>query len=315
MVIARAQVLQPSCRSSALHLIHLLATLAQRQTRLVQTAASLRCSPTPRSKAHSVEHAVPSPVAGHAVHALLVYAHRSSRQVLARSPSRDLTRHGCRARAYKDVLAACPARVGGQGPRSKLTASKARRGHRTGCGCFVEHHAHRPSRQILARSPSRDLARHGCRVRSYKDLLAACPAMVGGQGPCSKLTASRTRRGHRTGCGSFVEPCTPIISTGPCPLTLAGPYAAWMPRKSLQGRTCGVSRDGGRARTLQPGHLLTAPSRRPDCQSPHRALRAICAPLAAGRTRPGSCPMPPADRHRIPRWSRMQTPACAPRQR
>ncbi|PPT41900.1 hypothetical protein XarjCFBP7653_05575 [Xanthomonas arboricola] len=25
-----------------------------------------------------------------------------------------------------------------------------------------------------------------------------------------------------------------------------------MPRKSLQGRTCGVSRDGGRARTLQP---------------------------------------------------------------
>ncbi|PPT54307.1 hypothetical protein XarbCFBP8138_16160, partial [Xanthomonas arboricola] len=31
----------------------------------------------------------------------------------------------------------------------------------------------------------------------------------------------------------------------------AGPYAAWMPRKSLQGRTCGVSREGGRARALQ----------------------------------------------------------------
>ncbi|PPU06917.1 hypothetical protein XarjCFBP1022_19765 [Xanthomonas arboricola] len=26
-----------------------------------------------------------------------------------------------------------------------------------------------------------------------------------------------------------------------------------MPRKSLQGRTCGVSCDGGRARALQPG--------------------------------------------------------------
>ncbi|PPT71160.1 hypothetical protein XarbCFBP8142_06500 [Xanthomonas arboricola] len=36
---------------------------------------------------------------------------------------------------------------------------------------------------------------------------------------------------------------------GPCPPTVAGPYAAWMPRKSLQGRTCSVSRDGGRART------------------------------------------------------------------
>ncbi|QEX75768.1 hypothetical protein F6Y24_00645 [Xanthomonas arboricola pv. pruni] len=27
-----------------------------------------------------------------------------------------------------------------------------------------------------------------------------------------------------------------------------------MPRKSLHGRTCGVSRDGGRARALQPSH-------------------------------------------------------------
>ncbi|PPT69434.1 hypothetical protein XarbCFBP8142_07755 [Xanthomonas arboricola] len=36
----------------------------------------------------------------------------------------------------------------------------------------------------------------------------------------------------------------------PCPLTVAGPYAAWMPRKSLQGCTCGVSCDGGRARAL-----------------------------------------------------------------
>ncbi|PPU69284.1 hypothetical protein XpiCFBP4643_07170 [Xanthomonas pisi] len=48
-----------------------------------------------------------------------------------------------------------------------------------------------------------------------------------------------------------MQQCTPTISTGPCPLTVAGPYAAWMPRKSLQGRTCSVSRDGGRARALQ----------------------------------------------------------------
>ncbi|PPT22440.1 hypothetical protein XarCFBP6771_05565 [Xanthomonas arboricola] len=47
-------------------------------------------------------------------------------------------------------------------------------------------------------------------------------------------------------------PCAPTITTGPCPPTVAGPYAAWMPRKSLQGRTCGVSRDGRRARAIQP---------------------------------------------------------------
>ncbi|MCC8442897.1 hypothetical protein LN449_10265, partial [Xanthomonas cannabis] len=32
---------------------------------------------------------------------------------------------------------------------------------------------------------------------------------------------------------------------------LVGPWAAWMPRQSLQGCTCSVSRDGGRARALQ----------------------------------------------------------------
>ncbi|PPT18144.1 hypothetical protein XarCFBP6771_17685 [Xanthomonas arboricola] len=54
------------------------------------------------------------------------------------------------------------------------------------------------------------------------------------------------------------QPRTPTISTGPCPPTVAGPYAAWMPRKSLHGRTCGVSREGGRARALPPGRRATA---------------------------------------------------------
>ncbi|BAE69213.1 conserved hypothetical protein [Xanthomonas oryzae pv. oryzae MAFF 311018] len=44
---------------------------------------------------------------------------------------------------------------------------------------------HRPSPPlVLARSPSRDPWRHGCRHGADKDVLAACPAMVGGQGPC-----------------------------------------------------------------------------------------------------------------------------------
>ncbi|PPU85611.1 hypothetical protein XhhCFBP4925_03165 [Xanthomonas hortorum pv. hederae] len=34
-----------------------------------------------------------------------------------------------------------------------------------------------------------------------------------------------------------------------------GPYAAWMPRKSLHGRTCGVSHAGARASALhEPKH-------------------------------------------------------------
>ncbi|PPU25230.1 hypothetical protein XarCFBP6762_15370 [Xanthomonas arboricola] len=34
-----------------------------------------------------------------------------------------------------------------------------------------------------------------------------------------------------------------------------------MPRKSLHGRTCGVSCEGGRARALQPSRRSTAPDR------------------------------------------------------
>ncbi|MET3145105.1 UNVERIFIED_ORG: hypothetical protein ABIB63_000903 [Xanthomonas axonopodis] len=47
-------------------------------------------------------------------------------------------------------------------------------------------HAHQPTRQALTRLPSRDFTRHGCRVKADRDVLAACPAMVGGQGPCSQ---------------------------------------------------------------------------------------------------------------------------------
>ncbi|PPU04781.1 hypothetical protein XarjCFBP1022_22060, partial [Xanthomonas arboricola] len=35
----------------------------------------------------------------------------------------------------------------------------------------------------------------------------------------------------------------------------------WMPRKSLQGRTCGVSRDGGRARALLQTHSVESLAR------------------------------------------------------
>ncbi|QWN25633.1 hypothetical protein DGM85_06415 [Xanthomonas phaseoli pv. phaseoli] len=41
------------------------------------------------------------------------------------------------------------------------------------------------------------------------------------------------------------SPCTPIISTGHCPPPGASPCAAWMPRKGLEGRTCGASATTG----------------------------------------------------------------------
>ncbi|NMI20568.1 hypothetical protein E1J24_01300 [Xanthomonas hortorum pv. pelargonii] len=39
----------------------------------------------------------------------------------------------------------------------------------------------------------------------------------------------------------------PTTTGGACTRTGVGPYAAWMPRKSLHGRTCGVSHAGTRA--------------------------------------------------------------------
>ncbi len=157
---------------------------------------------------HPADH--PNNMHVHCLH----HAHPPSRLVLARPPSRDLTRHGCRVRAYTDVLAACPARVGGQGPCSHPAD------HPNNMHVHCLHHAHPPSRLVLARPPSRDLTRHGCRVRAYMDVLAACPARVGGQGPCSQ-PADHPNKMHR----ALLAPCTPTIPTGPCPSTVAGPYA------------------------------------------------------------------------------------------
>ncbi|MFS8426120.1 hypothetical protein D0A38_03525 [Xanthomonas campestris pv. incanae] len=46
-----------------------------------------------------------------------------------------------------------------------------------------------------------------------------------------------------------------------------------MPRKSLQGRTCSVSRDGERARALQPSHRSACPA----CDVSRDGERAGCA--------------------------------------
>ncbi|PMR88256.1 hypothetical protein C1H21_03465 [Xanthomonas arboricola pv. juglandis] len=74
-------------------------------------------------------------------------------------------------------------------PNLTLATDRMRR-NPDAASCPACNHAHRPSRLVLARPPSRDLTRHGCRVRAYMDVLAACPAMVGGQGPCCQAADS-----------------------------------------------------------------------------------------------------------------------------
>ncbi len=103
----------------------------------------------------------------------------------------------------------------GLGPRRRSArrlrcACNRRQGHRTGelvggqvkscwpsdghqtlsrvVKCIVPclHHAHRPSPVVLARPPSRAFTLHGCRVRACREVPAACPARVGGQGSAAR---------------------------------------------------------------------------------------------------------------------------------
>jgi len=77
----------------------------------------------------------------HPVHLILLsckQAHRPARRVLAHSPSRDLERHGRRARAETDVLAPCPAMVAGTGPAAGPQIYRCRpRPTSGGPGCFA----------------------------------------------------------------------------------------------------------------------------------------------------------------------------------
>ncbi len=68
---------------------------------------------------------------------------------------------------------------------------------------------------------------------------------------------------------------TPALSTGHCAPTVAGPYAAWMPHKSLPGRMHGVSRDGRRARALQKNLSSAAPQGSFRTIQPLRSRRGI----------------------------------------
>ncbi|MBB4758347.1 hypothetical protein FHT15_003069 [Xanthomonas campestris] len=124
-----------------------------------------------------VERAVASPLAGHAVNPSLGarWRHPCRHTVpqSARPPPQRVSRWSCE----KLLVARVESGSGSEAMRSKQHTA-----------CSARNPAYRLSRLVLARPPSRDLTRHGCRVRAYTDVLAACPARVGGQGPCSQVT-------------------------------------------------------------------------------------------------------------------------------
>ncbi len=173
------------------------------------------------------------------------------------------------------------------------------------CSC----RAHRPSRQVLARPPSRDLTRHGCRVRAYMDVLAACPAMVGGQGPCSqaadpqlctRLTHTAQSPGRRakwkwtSGASRHLLPVgegkrpdrnwrSKAVSSdiGNRPPSRRGEKA----RLSQQGRVCPGApatqvRLEARSGSCEGRFMKRRISRQPDCRPGlHQALSPSCARL------------------------------------
>ncbi len=141
----------------------------------------------PAARTRSVEGAVPSPLAGHAVNPSL--------EARWRHPCRHTVRkrrgHRTRQLVGAHLKAACNACASDLEPMLHDRTRRIR---------HCSYVAYRPSRRVLARSPSRDLTRHGCRARAYRDVLAACPAMVGGQGHCSQATevAAPIRQQHPT---------------------------------------------------------------------------------------------------------------------
>ncbi|MCS3810286.1 hypothetical protein FHY19_003354 [Xanthomonas arboricola] len=123
--------------------------------------------------------------------------------------------------------------------------SRNRQAHRTGqlVGCFLE--------SVLS----------GCAAPGNEKFAACVSQTCPPLGMQRRGVKSWSTHSDPTGAGHalFANMHTDHLD-GPLPAspTVAGPYAAWMSRKSLQGRTCGVSCDGGRARTLQPSRRSAA---------------------------------------------------------
>ncbi|APP78644.1 hypothetical protein BJD10_02010 [Xanthomonas hortorum pv. gardneri] len=97
----------------------------------------------------------------------------------------------------------------------------------------------------------------------------------------------------------------PTTSEGACTRTGVGPYAAWMPRKSLHGRTCGVSHAGTRASARsrpKHSHKTGRPSVNANRKKKHTESRVI-NPLPSPEHTAANTQYLHAKKHRtIPRW-------------
>ncbi|CAD0327161.1 hypothetical protein NCPPB940_19790 [Xanthomonas hortorum pv. taraxaci] len=157
----------------------------------------------------------------------LSYSHQQQPVVLACVPAWDLMRHGM----LQKSLQRCTCGVSHAGTRASTLSNRAFRTKPADFMCAVDRSAVPYPVSGHAVNPSVEAQwRH----------------------PCRHMVPQSARTPHQRVCRLlYSKPCIPTIPTGPCPPTVAGPYAAWTPRKSLHGRTCGVSREGGRARTLQ----------------------------------------------------------------
>lgn len=129
---------------------------------------------------------------------------------------------------------------------------------------------HAASTSVQARS------RHRCRQRSRKLRGPRTRQLAG------SLSGSVEIASHGLLFALF-EPSAPTISTGPHPPTVAGPYAAWMPRKGLHGRTCScpamVGGQGPASHTadqpLAEQSSLGPPTLTAECNTPDPSLYGV----------------------------------------
>ncbi len=140
-----------------------------------------------------------------------------------------------------------------------------------------------------------DLERHGCRARAYTDVPAACPAMVGGQGPCSQ-PADQSPETKAQLVGSAIDRLG-VVCQPPKPSALRH-TTAFSLQSSVPARAAESARrtDAGSTSAVTRTAHLPVPSRKP--LSPRRCLRSRhpdwqrysrpagrCIPGFAGRSR------------------------------
>ncbi len=107
-------------------------------------------------------------------------------------PSRDLTRHGCRVSAYKDVLAACPVRVHGKGPATKAQIGRSTPDASAPFNSLIEAAG---SLSFSAAWMFSSQRRRGAMPHRLRDTPQVRACRLGGG--IHAATRSRKRRGHR----------------------------------------------------------------------------------------------------------------------